>query len=146
MHKDVFSACRAARWGALLALLATTACAHRPVTPNDLVRFEPPLPGMEDIWLTGESSGRLAYRGGCFRLEHSTLPGDVTILWPHDYRAVVRSDGRHGVMDTEGNVAFAGEWVRLGGGGGSEILPERVVRRDIALACGGPYASGWLPF
>ena len=44
------------------------------------------------------------------------------------------------------NVAFAGERVRLGGGGGSEILPERVVRRDIALACGGPYASGWLPF
>ncbi|TDK33917.1 hypothetical protein [Luteimonas terrae] len=67
MRKDVHHAYRAARGWVLPAVLAITACAHgsiAPVVPNDLVRYEPPPPGLEEVWLTGSSTGRLAYRNG----------------------------------------------------------------------------------
>lgn len=140
------SARRAIGWATVATFLAITGCAHRsvvPVTPNDLVRFAPPPAGMEEIWLTGSASGRLAYRNGCFRLVRRD---DFTILWPHSYVAVVRSDGRRGVMDGGGNTAFDGDYVTLGGGGGSEEAPVHVLHRETAIACGGPYSSGWLPF
>ncbi len=149
MRKDVHYAYRAARGWVLPAVLAITACAHgsiAPVVPNDLVRYEPPPPGLEDVWLTGSSTGRLAYRNGCFRLERASPPGDATLIWPHSYRSVTGSDGRRGVSDGNGNAVFDGDEVTLGGGSGGDEAPTRMFQREIAIACGGPYRSSWIPF
>lgn len=133
---------------ALLGLLLLGGCVHRPgevPAPDDLVRFAPPPPGTEVIHLTGSASGRLVFRDGCFRLVNGRQPAKGAVqIWPHDYVAVMRN-GRHGVMDTEGRTAFDGDRVTLGGGS-ADGLPEHIVHRERAAACGGPYRSAWLPF
>ncbi|TDK33918.1 hypothetical protein [Luteimonas terrae] len=56
------------------------------------------------------------------------------------------SDGRRGVSDGNGNAVFDGDEVTLGGGSGGDEAPTRMFQRDIAIACGGPYRSSWIPF
>lgn len=129
-------------------LVALAGCANRAgdaPSPDDLVRYRPPPPGLEVIHLTGSTTGRLVHRDGCFRIaNHRQAGGGTMLIWPHDYVAVMRN-GRHGVMDSEGRTAFDGDWITVGGGSG-DGLPEHVVHRERAAACGGPYASAWLPF
>ncbi|UHH09099.1 hypothetical protein LU699_12435 [Luteimonas fraxinea] len=133
----------------LLSLLVLVgACAHGPdgaTDPEGLIRSAPPSAGMDVIYLTGSKTGRLVWRDGCFRIvTPQQRDGGTTLIWPHDYVAVVR-DGRRGVMDSEGRTAFDGDRVTLGGGSGGG-LPDDTINHARAAACGGPYASAWLPY
>lgn len=126
-------------------VLAATACAHRTVTPSDLIRFTPPPDGFELVYTTALLAGRLQYRNGCFRVipPHQTGSG-VLVIWPHDYVAVQR-DGRQGVMDPDGRTVFDGEQVRLGGGAVDE-LHAGILGRERAGECGGPYSGAYIQY
>lgn len=118
--------------------------APAPAPAEFLIRFAPPPAGDAVIRLTAEASGRLVHRDGCLRIVSERRPDvDMLVVWPTDYAAVSRG-GRHGVMAPDGRTAFDGDRVRLGGGA-IDALSDRVLHRDRAERCGGPYFGGYLP-
>lgn len=129
------------------ALLAAFGCAHdAPATASGdtLIRFAPPPDGAEIVRMTALLEGRLRYRDGCFRVDTRHAPeGGTRVIWPHDYVAVERR-GHRGVMASDGRTVLEGDHVRLGGGA-VDTLHDRIIGRDRAARCGGPYTGAYLP-